>query len=233
MKTVNSIIILLFMTLLSCNKKRDIDSKKTDINSQVYAIISNKYNPDSIFYNIDVEWNENGVQEELFLITKNITVADSLFGAANNNKNWERAWKYMKKKYPEMGCPNFTYSLSVYDNRKFNEFASIVYDGRDITFPSLRQGEFSNLNSSALMGKYKKIAISNFLRIMEISNDNLDTKSINLIYKNKKWIVISKEILSHNYQLKYCIDTTNNDFSLKKMNIHYVFDYPQSNFNCK
>jgi hypothetical protein len=224
-KIVNSIIILLL--LISC-------SKKTDNKSQIYTKNSNNYNPDSIYYNIDIGWNENDVEEELFLITKNITVADSSFGGLkNNNGNWKRAWNYMKNKYPEMECPKFTYSIYLFENNKFNEFASIIYDGRDITYPSLKQGEFSNLNSKALKGKNKKIPTSNFLRIMEVSNDNLDVKSINLIYENKKWTIISKEILNHNYELSYCIDTTNNDFSLKKMNLHYIFDYPQSNFNCK
>lgn len=223
MKIVNSLIPLLILIFSSSCKENKILEKSFKI--------KNPYNLDSIYYHIDVDGNKVG--KELFLITKSITVADSLFGGANDNENWERAWKYMKKKYPEMGCPNFTYSISMYENRRFNEFTSIVYDGRDITYPSLRQGELSNLNSSVLMGKYKKLAVSDFLRIMEINNDNLDTKSINLIYKNKKWTVISKEILNHNYNLEYCIDTTNNDFSLKKMNIHYIFDYPQSKFNCK
>ena len=76
MKIVNSIIMLLFITLISCNKKRDIQNKKPDDKNQNYTIIRNNYNPDSIYYNIDVVWDENGV-EELFLITKSITVSDS------------------------------------------------------------------------------------------------------------------------------------------------------------
>lgn len=226
MKIINIIIIvgLILILSISCKENKIINGSKK---------VENSYNPDSIYFNIDIVWNENDVAEELFLITKSITVADSSFGGYNNNENWKRAWKYMKNKYPEMESPNFTYNIYFYENEKFNEFANIIYDSRDITYPSLRQGEFSNLNSNLLMGKYKKLPASNFLRIIEISNDNLDSKSINLIYQNKKWIVISKEILNHNYELKYCIDTTDNDFSLKKMNIHYIFDYPQSNFNCK
>lgn len=239
MKTVlikNSLLIILILTipLKSCNKKRDFKNKKTGDKNQNYTMIRNNYNPDSIYYNIDVVWNENGVENELFLITKSITVADSSFGGLkNNNENWKRAWNYMKNKYPEMECPNLKYSIYLYENKKFIEFASVIYDGRDITYPILKQGEFSNLNSNALTGKNKKVTVSNFLRIMEVNNDNLDLKSINLIYENKKWTIISKEILNHNYELSYCIDTTDNDFSLKNMNLHYIFDYPQSNFNCK
>ena len=62
-KIVNSIIILLL--LISC-------SKKTDNKSQIYTKNSNNYNPDSIYYNIDIGWNENDVEEELFLITKKL-----------------------------------------------------------------------------------------------------------------------------------------------------------------
>ena len=226
MKIINSILIIgsILILFISC--------KENKVKSKSKKVI-NLYNPDSIYYNIDVIWNENGPEEELFLMTKTITVGDSSFGGYNNNENRKKAWKYMENKYPEMECPNFTYNIYLYENDRFNEFASIICDIRDITYPSLRQGEFSNLNSDYLMGKYKKIPVSNFLRIMEVSNDNLDSKSINLIYTNKKWVVISKEILNHNYEIAYCIDSTYNDFSLKKMNIHYIFDYPQSNFNCK
>ena len=223
MKTVNSLCIFSAILILfhSCKENRVV---KNEIKNERI------YNPDSIFYNIDVEWDKNKTQEELFLVTKLITVKDSSFGGYNDN-NWKRAWQFMGEKYPQMECPNFTYNIYLFENNKFNEFASIIYDGRDITYPSLRQGEFSNLNSDYLMGKYKKIPSSNFLRIMEISNSDLDSKSINLIYENKKWIVISKEILNHNFKLEYGIDTTKNNFSLKKMNLHYIFDYPQSNFN--
>ena len=225
MKTVNNICFFVTILILfySCKENRVI---KNEIKNELM------YNPDSIFYNIDVEWNKNKTQEELFLVTKLITVKDSSFGGYNDN-NWKRAWQFLREKYPKMECPNCTYNICLFENNKFNEFASIIYDGRDITYPILRQGEFSNLNSDDLKGKYKKIPVSNFLRIMEISNDDLDSKSINLIYKNKKWIVISKEILNHNLKIEYGIDTTKNNFSLKKMNIHYLFDYPQSNFNWK
>ena len=226
MKIFNIILPFGMILILLVSCKENIISKKS-------SKVDNLYNPDSIYYNIDITWNENGVEEELFLITRNIIVSDSIFGGYDNNENWKRAWKYMKKNYPETECPNFKYNIYMYENDKFNEFASIIYDGRDITYPSLRQGEFSNLNSNFLKGKYKDLSASNFLRIMEISNDDLDSRCINVIYNDKKWTIISKEILKHNYELKYCIDTTDNNFSLRNMYFNYIFDYPQSNFTCK
>jgi hypothetical protein len=225
MKIVNSVlVILLALSFLSCKEKK--------IKNKIFKK-ELVYNSDSIYYNIDVVWNENGLDEELFLVTKNISVADSIFGCYNNKENWKRAWNFMKEKYPKSQCPNFTYNIHINENGKFHEFASIVYDARDITYPILRQGEFSNSNSNILKSKNNQIETSNFLRIMEVNNDNLDSKSMNVVYKNMKWNIVSKEIINHNYKLEYCIDTSENNFSLKKMNFHYIFDYPQSNFKCK
>lgn len=61
---------------------------------------------------------------------------------------------------------------------------------------------------------------------MEISDNNLDCKSINLIYKDKKWQVFSKEAISSS---GYCLDTIRINFSTDLIYFDNIFNYE----NCK
>jgi hypothetical protein len=218
---IKALLLLIVPIAVSCDKK--INKSTT-----AHDNLNSKYNPDSVYYHIDVLWDEND-DKELFLITSSLYVKDSCFGVSSNHDNWKNAWAYMGEKYPDMRCPDFLYRIFFFGDGKFNEFSSVSIDADYLTYPVLRQGEFTSLSKIAP----KKLAweSSVFLRIVEVSDSNIDSRNINLIYKNKKWIVFSKEKLRAQDKL-YCLDTIQNDFSLKNFRFDSVFDSYNSEFHC-
>jgi hypothetical protein len=97
MKIVNSIILLLFFTMLSCNKKHNLKSEKDVFNSTSTYV---DFDADSVYYKLSVGFeNDDYFQDEksnlLFLVTREIYVEDKNFGGYN--QDWSKAEDYSKK----------------------------------------------------------------------------------------------------------------------------------------
>jgi len=216
MKIANRLyFFMLFIVLSGCKDK--ISHSK-----QYNAIID--HDADSVYYRIDVMGDEN---KELFMVTREILVADSAFGGYTY-KNWQKAWAYSKAKYKtdKKIIPDLLYKIYFYENNDYKVISKIMFDGNGTTYPILKKGQFSNL---------KEISKKNldhegiqYLKIMEISDTDLSCKSINLIYKNKKWQVFSKEVISHN---GYCLDTIRNNFDIDLIRFDNIFIH-ESDFKC-
>lgn len=216
MKIANRLCFFMFFIVLSGCKDKILHSK------QYNAII--EYDTDSVYYRIDVMGDEN---KELFMVTREILVADSSFGGYTY-KNWQKAWAYSKTKYKtdEKVIPDLLYKIHFYKNNDYEEFSKLIFRADGLTYPVLKSGQFTNLN--VVSKKNLEHAGTQYLKIMEISDTNLSCKSINLVYKNKKWQVFSKEVISYS---GYCLDTIRNNFDIDLIRFDNIFIY-DSEFKC-
>ncbi|NBL65397.1 hypothetical protein GV828_09325 [Flavobacterium sp. NST-5] len=98
-KILNIIIIFLFLTQISCNQKKNFDSKQKNTNLKTATI---DFNTDSVYYRLNVgHENNNYYQDEksnlVYLVTREVYVDDINFGAFNNEMNMFKAGNYSKE----------------------------------------------------------------------------------------------------------------------------------------
>lgn len=128
-KIANKIcVILFFLLLIGCNKRTVWENSNSLID----------YNSDSVYYKIDVLGDK---EKESFLVTREISIQDSSFGGYAY-ENWQRAWNYSKTKDDN---PSFLYKIHFYTDNKYKEFSKLLFRADGITYPVLKQGQFSNL----------------------------------------------------------------------------------------
>ncbi|WP_291131834.1 hypothetical protein [Flavobacterium sp. UBA7682] len=224
MKIVNRTLLILFVFFIVSCKDKSSDSIKRQNTSVV------DYQADSVYYKIDVVGDG---EKELFLMTNNYVVGDSVIGGISNNDNYTKANKMVTddpSHYKE-GNISILSRIFFYEDKRFNQIASIYSSDVEFHYPILKQGN-----------SFKPIIIDGekfyggFLRVQEISDYYLGGRYVNMIYYKNKWRIYSKEIDNPTkglvpYPKGYCIDSTLVSYNLNKNGFNEIF-YLGDGFKC-
>ncbi len=224
MKTVNRLIIgIIIVFCFSCK-----NDKFTMMNNKRISIID--YQADSVFYKIDVIGDG---EKELFLMTNNYVVGDSIIGGISNEANYDKANEMVKNNSSAYKESNILILSKVYfyNNKKFDQIASIYSRDDEFTYPILKQG-YSFKTMFVDGEKFN----GSFLRIQEVSDYYSGGRYVNMIYYKNKWRIYSKEIDNPTkglipYPKGYCIDSTMVNYDLNKNGFNEIF-YLGNGFKC-
>ncbi|MFC6097120.1 hypothetical protein ACFPVY_10740 [Flavobacterium qiangtangense] len=212
MKTVSSLLFILL--ILSCrDKKNDI------IQNRNVSIID--YQADSVYYKIDVI---NDGEKELFLVTNNYAVGDSIIGGISNYNNHKKGYNLINENPDLKKLSVYILSRIFYiEDNQSTQIAKISNRDDEFNYLILKQGYF--MEPAIIDGK--RIS-GGYLRIQEISDYQLGGKYLNLVYYKNKWIVFTKEIDNPTkglpaYCQGYCVDTLFIDNDLNKGSFNEFF----------
>jgi hypothetical protein len=223
MKTVSKIIFfIVFIFFVSCLEPTG-SHKITE--KSFPSVIDHEM--DSIFYRIDAKGD---FEKEVFLMTKNIIVKDSSFGTYTYQK-WQEAWKYAKQNDSE---PLFLYELSILEDESFKTISRLVFNPSWMLYPVLKTGIHSDTNP--VVRKEKDISSLSYLKIMTLSEINLNCTATNIRFINKRWEIFSREILNYDDSggpRGYCLDTLSIDFKLDTLYFNRAFYLNEEKFNCR
>lgn len=198
----NDILLIFLVLLVSCNN--DIIKKDFTYSNVV------DYKKDSVIYLLDIK---SDFEKEKVLVTRQIIVGDSIIGNENENGVWEKMHHYCKelsKGKTDFNCDyKYLYTIFIQEFNKYTKLISYKLDMDNVVI--LRQGsrnyQFDTFPKSVT-------GYMRYLRIMNLREEDLNTRSINMYYdeENEKWKILSIERLGINYfrnkkEVKYCIDT--------------------------
>ncbi|AWL77993.1 hypothetical protein DKB58_03025 [Capnocytophaga canimorsus] len=198
----NDILLIFLVLLVSCNN--DIIKKDFTYSGVV------DYDRDSVIYLLDIKGD---FKKEKVLVTRQIIVRDSIIGNENENGVWEKMHHYCKelsKGKTDFNCDyKYLYTIFIQEFNKYTKLISYKLDMDNVVI--LRQGsrnyQFDTFPKSVT-------GYMRYLRIMNLREEDLNTRSINMYYdeENEKWKILSIERLGINYfrnkkEVKYCIDT--------------------------
>lgn len=198
----NDILLIFLVLLVSCNN--DIIKKDFTYSNVV------DYKKDSVIYLLDIK---SDFEKEKVLVTRQIIVRDSIIGNENENGVWEKMHHYCKelsKGKTDFNCDyKYLYTIFIQEFNKYTKLISYKLDMDNVVI--LRQGsrnyQFDTFPKSVT-------GYMRYLRIMNLREEDLNTRSINMYYdeENEKWKILSIERLGINYfrnkkEVKYCIDT--------------------------
>ena len=223
MKTASK-FLLLFVIMLIVSCKETTINKMTNKKSFSSVI---DYEMDSIFYRINAK---SDFEQEVFLMTKNIIVKDSLFGIYTYQK-WQEAWKYAKEKDTE---PLFLYELSILEDESFKTISRLIFNPSWMLYPVLKTGIHSDTNPVVI--KTKDLSSLSYLKIMTLSEINLNCTATNIRFINNRWEIFSREILNYDDSggpRGYCLDTLSIDLKLDTLYFNRAFYLNEEKFKCK
>ncbi|WP_314057278.1 hypothetical protein [Capnocytophaga gingivalis] len=196
-----SILSTIILFISGCNSQGQKNSYEST------SIVD--FDQDSVFYQLDIKDEKLNTKEKL-LLTREIIVKDSIFGGKGNKDNWNKAFTYSEKLRKIKGeipnyLPEYLYKVFLYENSFYKKIISFKTNLNSIVI--LRQGESNEL----LNNESEKCSFEDFqyLRITQVSPENINCKSINLAYKEGEWYVFSTEELKIDdiKKLSYCIDS--------------------------
>lgn len=212
MKIVSSLLFVLL--IVSC-----IDKKNDIIRNKNVSIIN--YQVDSVYYKIDVI---NDGEKELFLVTNNYVVGDSIIGGISNYNNHKKAYNIIKKNpdFKKTSVHILSRIFYVEDNQ-LTQIAKILNRDDEFYYPILKQGY---LMEPAVIDR--KMISGGYLRIQQISDYQLGGKYLNLVYYKNKWVIFTKEIDNPTkglpaYCQGYCVDTLFIDNNLNNDSFNEFF----------
>ena len=196
------LISLLCLLTIACNHH------KTLVDTENFVV---DYDRDSIFYLLDVKEDDHNSKEKL-LVTRQIIAGDSIFGYNGLQQNRDRAWDfYYANGEKSRFRPRYLYTIFIEEDNVYKEIVQIGYVELQYTI-ILRQGyvyeRFNNRPEDCCsQGQY--------LRIMRMNENDMNSKSINVCYNNGRWNVFSEEEIKVDYfnekqdrKVQYYIDST-------------------------
>lgn len=214
MKTVNSIIILVFFTFLSCNKKHNVKSEKNILNSTSSYV---NYNADSVYYKLNTgsesdKYYHDEKSNLLYLVTREVYVGDKSFGGYKE-QDWSDAKNYSKK------IDKRAYLVTKIKIKKVDETYEDVWEYKnEINFNEEGYGLFIlkifiEESYAEYNGKVQNRLHINFKKVDY--DDGYKLYTLNYIYNKKTWELVSRERICtipndiNQEELGYCIDTIN------------------------
>ncbi|WP_315045286.1 hypothetical protein [Capnocytophaga sputigena] len=196
------VILFVFPFLLACNHHKNL------VDTENFVV---DYDRDSIFYLLDVKEDDHNSKEKL-LVTRQIMAGDSIFGYNGLQQNRDRAWDFYYANGEESRFrPRYLYTIFIEEDNVYKEIVQIGYVELQYTV-ILRQGyvydRFNNRPEDCCsQGQY--------LRIMRMNENDMNSKSINVCYNNGRWNVFSEEEIKVDYfnekqdrKVQYYIDST-------------------------
>lgn len=244
MKTVNKIIILTLITLVSCNKNSSV-KKENDIIQSTHSLVD--LEADSVYYKLSVGYeNQEYYQDDrlnlLFLVTKEVYVANKNFGCYNK-KNIFDAKKYSIEKKDKLDDNN-VYLVTKISAKKTNYLYDTIWEYKShvtfiensYSFYELKL--FLEQSNIAYNNKVQNCLNINFKTLN--SGDGYILYTLNYLYKNKQWELVSREKICtipneiNKQQRGYCLDTINKNCLIKANKFILSLDYITnlSNANC-
>ncbi|MFC6097121.1 hypothetical protein ACFPVY_10745 [Flavobacterium qiangtangense] len=239
MKTANRIIILLFITLTSCNQRENFNLGEKK-NSKAFIV---DFDADSVYYRLNVgHENENYYQDEklnlLYLVTREVYVDDINFGAFNNETSLSKAENYSKENGRNV------YLVTKISIKKTDETYEDVWDYKNkIDFNENGYGLFTikiflEESCAEYKGNIQSRLHINFKTIDY--DDGYKLYTLNYIFENKNWQLVSRERVCtipndiNREEIGYCIDTINNNCKKfgNKFNLTYEDVFKLSNTEC-
>ena len=196
------LISLLCLLTIACNHHKNL------VDTENFVV---DYDRDSIFYLLDVKEDDHNSKEKL-LVTRQIMAGDSIFGYNGLQQNRDRAWDFYYANGEESRFrPRYLYTIFIEEDNVYKEILQIGYVELQYTI-ILRQGyvydRFNNRPEDCCsQGQY--------LRIMRMNENDMNSKSINVCYNNGRWNVFSEEEIKVDYfnekqdrKVQYYIDST-------------------------
>lgn len=244
MKTANKIIILTLITLVSCNKNSSV-KKENDILQSTYSLVD--LEADSVYYKLNIgHENQDYYKDEklnlLFLVTKEVYVANKNFGNYKEANIFD-ARKFSLENENKLDDNN-VYLVTKISVKKIDDSYDTIWEYKShITFTEdsysfYELKLFLEQSNITYYGKVQNCLNINFKTLND--GDGYILYTLNYIYKNKQWELVSREKICtipneiNQEQLGYCLDTINKKCLIKANKFILSYDYITnlSNANC-